>query len=162
MLDLLDTVFFALRKKTSHISFLHLYHHISVPLLGWAFLKVNPMLPVGRLFCLMNSFIHFVMYSYYFMAAYGPQLRKYLWWKRYLTMIQLSQFAVLGVYCFFLLMFQQGYPMFWLLVGLPQPFFFFYMFYDFYRRSYNVRARPTISITDNNKSTANGNANKID
>jgi len=30
-LDLLDTLFFVLRKKNSHITLLHLYHHTSVP-----------------------------------------------------------------------------------------------------------------------------------
>lgn len=29
------------------------------------------------------------MYSYYGLAALGPQYQKYLWWKRYLTRIQL-------------------------------------------------------------------------
>ena len=32
LLDLFDTVFFALRKKNSHITLLHLYHHTSVRL----------------------------------------------------------------------------------------------------------------------------------
>ena len=37
----------------------------------------------------MNSFIHVIMYSYYGLAAFGPWIQKYLWWKRYLTMLQL-------------------------------------------------------------------------
>ena len=36
-IDLLDTVFFVLRKKNSQITPLHLYHHTSVPILG----KIN-------------------------------------------------------------------------------------------------------------------------
>ena len=40
-MDLLDTVFFALRKKDSQITFLHLYHHTVVPILCWLCLKVN-------------------------------------------------------------------------------------------------------------------------
>lgn len=31
----LDTVFFVLRKRNSQLTFLHLYHHSIVPLLGW-------------------------------------------------------------------------------------------------------------------------------
>ena len=38
-IDLLDTIFFVLRKKDSHISFLHLYHHFMVPVLSWVSLK---------------------------------------------------------------------------------------------------------------------------
>lgn len=33
--DWMDTVFFVLRKKQSHVSVLHLYHHSAVPFLGW-------------------------------------------------------------------------------------------------------------------------------
>ena len=29
------------------------------------------------------------MYGYYGLAAIGPHMQKYLWWKKYLTMIQL-------------------------------------------------------------------------
>jgi hypothetical protein len=36
----------------------------------------------------MNSLIHVIMYSYYALSAV-PALRKYLWWKRYLTQMQL-------------------------------------------------------------------------
>lgn len=30
MLDLLDTLFFVLRKKANQVSFLHVYHHVAV------------------------------------------------------------------------------------------------------------------------------------
>jgi len=31
------------------------------------------------------------MYSYYMLAAIGPQMQKYLWWKKYLTLLQMVQ-----------------------------------------------------------------------
>ena len=34
------------------------------------------------------------MYSYYFLATLGPHVQKYLWWKRYLTSLQILQFVV--------------------------------------------------------------------
>lgn len=37
----------------------------------------------------INSFIHVVMYSYYGLAAFGPHMQKYLWWKKYLTIMQM-------------------------------------------------------------------------
>ena len=37
---------------------------------------------------MINSFIHIVMYTYYGLSVF-PSLRKYLWWKRYLTQLQL-------------------------------------------------------------------------
>ena len=34
------------------------------------------------------------MYSYYYLASFGPRFKKYLWWKKYLTLIQLAQFTI--------------------------------------------------------------------
>lgn len=39
--EYVETVFFVLRKKQSQVSFLHVYHHISVVALCWIFLKYN-------------------------------------------------------------------------------------------------------------------------
>jgi len=36
----------------------------------------------------VNSSVHVLMYSYYFLATF-PSMRPYLWWKKYMTMIQL-------------------------------------------------------------------------
>lgn len=41
------------------------------------------------LYPLVNSFIHVLMYVYYGLAAMGPHMQKYLWWKRYLTIMQI-------------------------------------------------------------------------
>jgi elongation of very long chain fatty acids protein 7 len=49
----------------------------------------------GTLIIVLNSLVHVVMYSYYFMAALGPKMQKYLWWKKYLTSMQLVSNAVL-------------------------------------------------------------------
>ncbi|KAG8285845.1 hypothetical protein J6590_072087 [Homalodisca vitripennis] len=37
----------------------------------------------------VNSAVHAVMYSYYFLAALGPQFRKFLWFKPYITWMQM-------------------------------------------------------------------------
>ena len=34
------------------------------------------------------------MYFYYMCAAFGPGVQKYLWWKKYITTIQLVQFVL--------------------------------------------------------------------
>ena len=57
----------------------HLYHyHRSIPAPVLAFFSA-----------MINSFIHVVMYTYYLLSALGPSVRKYLWWKKYLTAMQL-------------------------------------------------------------------------
>jgi len=38
---------------------------------------------------MINSFIHVLMYTYYGLSSLGPHMQKYLWWKKYLTRIQL-------------------------------------------------------------------------
>lgn len=52
----------------------------------------------GTLLGLINSFIHVIMYVYYMLSAI-PSMQKYLWWKRYLTIMQivsLSRVCVSG------------------------------------------------------------------
>lgn len=47
--------------------------------------------PSGSTFlpAMVNSFIHVLMYTYYGLSSLGPNIAKYLWWKKYLTMLQL-------------------------------------------------------------------------
>ncbi|GLV42889.1 uncharacterized protein CBL_09969 [Carabus blaptoides fortunei] len=94
-IDMLDTLFFILRKKDNQLSFLHCYHH-SITLITTYTLCV--FYPGGHLFfgILANSFVHVIMYSYYFLAALGPAIQKYLWWKRYLTQLQLVRIYHIG------------------------------------------------------------------
>ncbi|CAG2118165.1 unnamed protein product, partial [Medioppia subpectinata] len=89
LFDLFDTVFFVLRKKSNQITFLHVYHHFMVPILGWVGAKLCPQTVIVEVFCLLNSIVHTVMYSYYLLSAFGPQIQPYLWWKRYITRLQL-------------------------------------------------------------------------
>lgn len=45
-------------------------------------------------FGMLNTFVHIVMYSYYLLAALGPKVQKYLWWKKYLTALQMVSFFI--------------------------------------------------------------------
>lgn len=38
---------------------------------------------------MVNSSVHIIMYFYYGLAAAGPRFQKFLWWKKYMTAIQL-------------------------------------------------------------------------
>ncbi|XP_072949170.1 very long chain fatty acid elongase 7-like [Epargyreus clarus] len=91
ILDLLDTIFFVLRKKYNQMTFLHVYHHVFMVMITWWCLKYDPS-DHWAFMAFMNCSIHVIMYSYYGMAALGPRYTKYLWWKKYLTMMQLIQF----------------------------------------------------------------------
>lgn len=39
VIDLMDTVFFVLRKKFNQVSFLHMYHHAAMVVATYAYLK---------------------------------------------------------------------------------------------------------------------------
>lgn len=138
-LDLLDTIFFVLRKKSKQITLLHLYHHSFVPILGWMAMKIAPQVPGIKLFLLLNCLVHTIMYLYYGLAALGPQTQKYLWWKRHITQLQLAQFVIFTIYGIIMVFHQEGYPvaLFW--ISFAQNPFFLYMFLDFYRKTYKNR-----------------------
>lgn len=42
----------------------------------------------------MNAAIHVLMYLYYGLASCGPKIQKYLWWKKYLTIIQMVRYCL--------------------------------------------------------------------
>ena len=44
---------------------------------------------LGTFHGMINSFVHMVMYTYYAIAAMGPEYQKYIWWKKYLTVFQM-------------------------------------------------------------------------
>ncbi|XP_061593622.1 ELOVL fatty acid elongase 8b [Cololabis saira] len=93
VIELSDTLFFIMRKKNNQLSFLHVYHHGTMIFNWWAGVKY---LAGGQSFFIgvVNTFVHIIMYSYYGLAALGPHMQKYLWWKRYLTSLQLVQFVL--------------------------------------------------------------------
>ncbi|XP_016403635.1 elongation of very long chain fatty acids protein 4-like, partial [Sinocyclocheilus rhinocerous] len=95
VIELSDTVFFILRKKNSQLTFLHVYHHGTMIFNWWAGVKF---VAGGQSFFigLLNTFVHIVMYSYYGLAALGPHMQIYLWWKRYLTSLQLVSPGITG------------------------------------------------------------------
>ncbi|XP_054158442.1 elongation of very long chain fatty acids protein 1-like [Oppia nitens] len=134
--DLLDTVFFVLRKRDRQITGLHLYHHTIVPILGWMTMRLMPMVPAFQMFGIFNSLVHTIMYAYYALAAFGPAIQPYLWWKRYITQIQITQFVIFIAYSLILSRLQTGYPSTWFWFGFIQSPLFFYLFTNFYIKSY--------------------------
>lgn len=61
--DLIETVFFVLRKKNNQISTLHTYHHSIVPILVHMFAKISPSGGPGTMFPFLNCFIHIGKYE---------------------------------------------------------------------------------------------------
>ncbi|XP_071445037.1 very long chain fatty acid elongase AAEL008004-like isoform X2 [Hetaerina americana] len=133
--EFMDTIFFVLRKKNQHVSTLHVIHHGCMPMSVWFGVKFTPG-GHSTFFGLLNTFVHIVMYFYYMMAAMGPKYQKYIWWKKYLTSLQMVQFIAIMVHAFQLLFIDCNYPrafVWW--IGMHAVMFFF-LFSDFYKQAY--------------------------
>ncbi|XP_075223597.1 very long chain fatty acid elongase 1-like [Lycorma delicatula] len=142
VIDLCDTVIFILRKKQSQVTFLHVYHHAAVVLSTWLHIKYvrgEQSVAVGFL----NSFVHAVMYTYYLLAALGPSVQPYLWWKRYLTKLQLIQFVSMLIWFTYLSTSCEvpfSYKMYnWFCIS--QAVVFFALFLSFYFKSYKTKEK---------------------
>ncbi|XP_034116498.2 elongation of very long chain fatty acids protein F-like [Drosophila albomicans] len=95
ILDLLDTVFFVLRKSYKQITLLHLIHHVYMPTACHFFIRLYGY--GGHLFLTgtLNSFTHTVMYIYYYLSSQNPNIKKSIWWKQYVTILQMVQFILM-------------------------------------------------------------------
>ena len=87
-IELLDTLFFILKKNFRQITILHVLHHGIMPISWWFGIRFVAG-GFGTFHALLNSFIHFLMYLYYGLAALGPAYQKYLFWKKSMTWMQM-------------------------------------------------------------------------
>eukprot|EP01119_Soliformovum_irregulare_P002591 TRINITY_DN12839_c0_g1_i1.p1 TRINITY_DN12839_c0_g1~~TRINITY_DN12839_c0_g1_i1.p1 ORF type:complete len:307 (-),score=47.61 TRINITY_DN12839_c0_g1_i1:239-1159(-) len=92
--ELLDSFLLVLKKKP--LLFLHVFHHTVMPAVCWAGLEGKWTMALWTS-CFWNSFVHVIMYYYYFISTFGYNP----WWKRYLTIIQIYQFVSGVVYTYF-------------------------------------------------------------
>ncbi|XP_078531256.1 very long chain fatty acid elongase 7 [Lissotriton helveticus] len=141
-IELLDTIFFVLRKKNSQITFLHVYHH-SVMLWTWWFGVKFAAGGLGTFHALINCIVHVIMYIYYGVSALGPEYQKYLWWKKYMTSVQLVQFIMVTTHIaqfFFMEDCQYQFPVF-LYVIWTYAFVFLVLFLNFWYHAYTKGKR---------------------
>ncbi|KAH7967848.1 hypothetical protein HPB52_002966 [Rhipicephalus sanguineus] len=150
ILDFLDTFFFVLRKKDSHVSLLHVVHHSLVAFNGWFGITYGA---DGQVIAcvVVNGSVHVVMYTYYCLSSLGPEFRKYLWWKRYITQLQLTQFVVLFVHTLMPFFLNCHYPRSHTYVAMAEAIFFFCLFMNFYVKTYQTKKTHVAT-----KAVANG------
>lgn len=151
--DFLDTFFFVMRKKSNQVSPLHVFHHGFMPIACYIGLKF---IPGGNIILipLVNTGIHAIMYTYYGLAAIGPHMQPYLWWKKYITLIQVLQFILFAVHSIYGLVIPNcSYPKFFSLLELFYAFVFFDMFFNFYKSAYTGKSKSndkkTITVNNN-------------
>ncbi|KAL7737245.1 hypothetical protein ACLKA6_005423 [Drosophila palustris] len=138
ILDLLDTVFFVLRKSYKQISFLHVYHHMMMVLGCYMVMRFYGTGGHFNMLGVVNSLVHTVMYFYYFLSALYPGIKASIWWKKYITISQLTQFVIIFCYAFYVLLFSKncGFPSILLWVQIIQAVVMMHMFGNFYIKTY--------------------------
>nr|XP_061790358.1 elongation of very long chain fatty acids protein 4-like [Nerophis lumbriciformis] len=135
IIELSDTLFFILRKKNNQLTFLHVFHHTTM-VLNWRFVVKYTAGGQSFFMGLLNTFVHSVMYAYYGLAAIGPHMQKYLWWKSYLTLLQLFQLVLVFIHTSHNLLIRCDFPTISNLVMLGHTSIFIVLFINFYYRSY--------------------------
>lgn len=94
---------------------------------------------------IVNSFVHMLMYSYYGLASFGPHMQRYLWWKKYITQIQLIQFTIVFAWYIFLAAVHKDLPQGYLACNIGNSAFLFLLFGNFYIQSYRKKSNSQIS-----------------
>ncbi|KAI4466767.1 fatty acid acyl transferase-related [Holotrichia oblita] len=98
-IDLLDTIFFILRKKDNQVTNLHLYHHCTTFFFGWSATQFIAS-GIATFTIVLNTSVHTLMYAYYFLSTLGPNVQKKISIiKSKLTVVQMvSLFLSLLIY----------------------------------------------------------------
>lgn len=149
LVELLDTVFFVLRKKYNQASNLHVFHHSFIAVCVWVYFKVAPG-GSSVLFPYLNTGVHTIMYGYYFLATFKG-MQSLLWWKRHLTESQIVQFVLSMIHFSFQGLSSCQYPPALAVIGFFFNFVFFVLFIDFYYHSYiKKRDQPISNSTKKN------------
>ncbi|XP_060659637.1 elongation of very long chain fatty acids protein F-like isoform X1 [Drosophila nasuta] len=143
IIDLLDTVFFVLRKSYKQITLLHVYHHVLMTSPVYWTIQFYGFGGQYTTLGFLNTGVHAVMYFYYFISARYPELKGSFWWKKYITKLQLLQFILLFIQPFYVLLSNPGckVPLFLHIFQLIVSTSMVTMFSRFYYLAY-VKPKP--------------------
>ncbi|CAI2732871.1 unnamed protein product [Schistosoma spindalis] len=151
IIELFDTVLFILRKKFELVSFLHVFHHAMMPISWWYGVKYVPG-GLGTFHAFLNCIVHAFMYTYYGLAAAGPRFQKYIWWKKYLTAAQITQFIIIIFHSTYALTITDcNYPKFFNYWILTSALIFLILFSKFYYKAYKKPVHSLNGIIVDNK-----------
>ncbi|GFS01433.1 elongation of very long chain fatty acids protein [Elysia marginata] len=160
IIELLDTIFFVLRKKNNQITFLHVFHHSTMPLLWW---MCTRFVGGGEAYfsATLNSVIHILMYTYYMLSAMGPAMQPYLWWKKYMTTLQLVQFGFVLSKTVCVIYLSCGYPVGHAYILVAYMLILIVLFSNFYYQTYRKAPKRSkgeqLAFTDGKKNHSIGN-----
>jgi len=156
--ELIDTFFMVAKKKD--IPYLHIYHHTMtlilthVELVGFVTVQWVPIS--------LNLFVHVFMYLYYMLATFGYEI----WWKKYLTSLQIIQFIIDLFVCLSAISFYHfsGYTCsgdnWCAFAGVTIIGSYLFLFIDFFDKTYtNKTSNPTTNKPNPTTNKPNPNTN---
>jgi len=136
-LDFFDTVFIVLRKKKTQLSFLHVYHHATIGAI-WGFLLYTGYGAGTAMFgALLNSFVHVLMYSHFFVTSWGIKNP----FKKLLTAIQITQFYMCILHAVLGLLFETVMPLPMCLLQFLYQISMVVLFSNFFVKTFNSKAK---------------------
>ncbi|SCV68445.1 BQ2448_566 [Microbotryum intermedium] len=144
--ELADTVFLVVKKKP--LQFLHVFHHTATAALCYT--QLNGRTSVSWVPIVANLTVHVLMYYYYLMTAAGYKI----WWKKYLTTLQITQFVVdlfvvyFASYSYFAVEYFPSFPTYGSCAGTEGAAAlgcclltsYLFLFIAFYKKTYNQQA----------------------
>ena len=76
----------------------------------------------------------------------GPEYKRYIWWKKYLTGLQIVQFVIIFLHTLPLFMVKNcGFPSIYGYLLIPEVVMFLFMFSNFYKKSYTSKKAVNVS-----------------
>jgi elongation of very long chain fatty acids protein 7 len=88
------------------------------------------------------------MYAYYGLAALGPEYQKYLWWKKYMTKMQMIQFVLVMIHSAQLFFIECSYPKIFSIWICSYAIIFMVFFTNFYIQEYIYRHKKALNKKD--------------
>ncbi|XP_064480146.1 very long chain fatty acid elongase AAEL008004-like isoform X2 [Ornithodoros turicata] len=153
LFEFFDTFFFVLRKKYTQVSTLHVFHHVTVAWNMWMNTTYGGQGQTAFVM-IVNSFVHTIMYSYYFLAAAGPSCQKHLWWKKQLTQLQLAQFTLVSLHSAMPLFIKDKSIPGFTTIMVAEAILFLVWFLSFYARAYRSVGRKAYQIVSDSAAAA--------
>ncbi|XP_011182288.1 elongation of very long chain fatty acids protein F [Zeugodacus cucurbitae] len=148
-IDYMETLFFILRKSFKQVTVLHVYHHIMMTSFVYVYITNQGVGGHGATVLMLNALVHAVMYVYYLMSSINPELKKSLWWKKYITQMQIVQFVIDFVHQMWPVVVVRDCPIAkrWNFVFALQAVVMLYMFGNFYIKTY-IRKPKALKTDD--------------
>lgn len=139
--EFLDTIIMLFKRNTRQVTVLHVYHHVSIAFIWW---MIAHHAPGGDAYfsAAINSAVHVFMYLYYLLSALlrnnEKARRKYLFWGKYLTQLQMVQFLFNMIQAYYCIKFKPVYPQFLCKILFYYMISLLLLFSNFYLRKYSM------------------------